>query len=97
LDLYSEKRIEKWKTIIDPVSTENFQRVHDADPDTRLERDDFLQMCRKVKGTPEEKDFLMGSLAIRYDFTQHYKTVHSTAGNGESAVQHEEIVPQPVG
>jgi len=97
LDLYSEKRIEKWKTILDPVSTENFQRVHDADPDTRLGRDPFLQMCQKMKGTPEEKEFLQGSLAIRYDFTQHYKSAHATSSNGENGTKHGAVVPQPVG
>lgn len=74
LDLYSDVRIEKWKTIIDPVSQENFRRVHDADPATRLERDEFMQMCvRAEKDKKYAKELFMGGMAVRYDFTQHYK------------------------
>ncbi|KAL2179634.1 uncharacterized protein P884DRAFT_275946 [Thermothelomyces heterothallicus CBS 202.75] len=74
LDLYSEKRIEKWKTIINPVSSENFRRVSDKDPATRFERDEFMQMLKK--GETDEaflKELLMGPMEVRYDFTQHYK------------------------
>ncbi|KIH92476.1 hypothetical protein SPBR_02793 [Sporothrix brasiliensis 5110] len=73
LDVYSEKRIEKWKTIIDPISSENFRRVSDADPATRLERDEFMQILAKVDGDAEAtKAILKGALDVRYDFTQHY-------------------------
>jgi 2-polyprenyl-6-methoxyphenol hydroxylase-like FAD-dependent oxidoreductase len=74
LDLYSEKRIEKWKTVIDPISQENFRRVSDKDPATRLERDEWMQMLGVAEGDREfRKEMLMGFLAVRYDFTQHYK------------------------
>lgn len=74
LDLYSEKRIEKWKTVIDPISSENFRRVSDSDPATRYERDDFMQLLTKAeKDRPFAKELLMGPFAVRYDFTQHYK------------------------
>ncbi|EOO00965.1 putative fad binding domain-containing protein [Phaeoacremonium minimum UCRPA7] len=76
LDLYSEKRIEKWKTVIDPISSENFKRVSDSDPATRYERDDFMQLLTKAeKDRPFAKELLMGPFAVRYDFTQHYKKV----------------------
>ncbi|KAK4223343.1 hypothetical protein QBC38DRAFT_487889 [Podospora fimiseda] len=74
LDLYSEKRIEKYKTIIDPISQENFRRVSDKEPSTRLERDEFLQMLKK--GETDKgflKELLLGFMEVRYDFTQHYK------------------------
>ena len=72
LDLYSEKRIEKWKTVIDPISSENFKRVSDSDPATRYERDDFMQLLTKAeKDRPFAKELLMGPFAVRYDFTQH--------------------------
>jgi 2-polyprenyl-6-methoxyphenol hydroxylase-like FAD-dependent oxidoreductase len=75
LDLYSEKRIEKWKTVIDPISQENFRRVMDNDPSTRYERDEFLQLCKKSEDDKEfAKNLLLGSMAVRYDFTQHYKS-----------------------
>ncbi|KAK7748651.1 hypothetical protein SLS53_000672 [Cytospora paraplurivora] len=74
LDVYSEKRIEKWKTIIDPISQENFRRVSDKDPNTRYDRDEFMHLLKK--GETDKgflKDLLMGSFDVRYDFTQHYK------------------------
>ncbi|OAA65548.1 Monooxygenase, FAD-binding protein [Niveomyces insectorum RCEF 264] len=74
LELYSEKRIEKWKTIIDPISSENFRRVSDPDPATRFERDEWLQILKDSEGDAERrKKLLLGSLDVRYDFTQHYK------------------------
>ncbi|KAG8626206.1 hypothetical protein KVT40_006607 [Elsinoe batatas] len=74
LDLYSAKRIEKWRTVIDPVSSENFRRVHDKDPRSRVDRDDFLKMVVKSQGDKDfAREMLMGSFAVRYDFTQHYK------------------------
>lgn len=73
LDLYSEKRIEKYRTIIDPISQENFKRVSDSDPKTRYERDEFMQLLTKGEtDRPYLKDLLMGGFAVRYDFTQHY-------------------------
>lgn len=82
LDLYSKVRIEKWKTIIDPISQENFRRVSDADPETRFERDEFLQLCKKAEADRElMKSLQMGFMAVRYDFTQHYR-VPDTAAEG---------------
>ncbi|KAK0610631.1 hypothetical protein B0T17DRAFT_621097 [Bombardia bombarda] len=76
LKLYSEKRIEKWKTVIDPISQENFRRVSDADPNTRFERDEFMQLLKKGEtDRPFLKDLLLGFMAVRYDFTQHYDKV----------------------
>ncbi|KAK3900988.1 para-nitrophenol 4-monooxygenase [Staphylotrichum tortipilum] len=74
LDLYSEKRIEKWQTIINPFSQENFRRVSDKEPATRLERDEFMKMLQR--GKEDEvylKELLVGPMEVRYDFTQHYK------------------------
>jgi 2-polyprenyl-6-methoxyphenol hydroxylase-like FAD-dependent oxidoreductase len=74
LDLYSEKRIEKWKTVIDPISQDNFRRVSDSDPATRFDRDEFMQLCKKAETDPVlEKELLLGFMTVRYDFTQHYK------------------------
>ncbi|KAK3290908.1 uncharacterized protein B0H64DRAFT_446722 [Chaetomium fimeti] len=76
LELYSEKRIEKWRTIIDPISQENFRRVSDKVPATRFERDEFMQLVQK--GDTDKvflKELLLGPMEVRYDFTQHYKDV----------------------
>ncbi|KAK4182432.1 para-nitrophenol 4-monooxygenase [Podospora australis] len=73
LDLYSEKRIEKWKTIIDPISQDNFRRVSDKDPATRFERDEWMQALKKAETDDAyRKELLLGFMAVRYDFTQHY-------------------------
>lgn len=73
LDIYSEKRIEKWKTIIDAVSQDNFRRVSDPDSSTILERDPLLIECKKTENDKErQKEMMLQSLDLRYDFTQHY-------------------------
>ncbi|KAI1464354.1 FAD/NAD(P)-binding domain-containing protein [Daldinia caldariorum] len=74
LDLYSEKRIEKWKTVIDPISQSNFRRVSDSDPDTLLERDPAMQACKNAENDLEkQKNLYLAFFDMRYDFTQHYK------------------------
>ncbi|KAI0839267.1 FAD binding domain-containing protein [Hypoxylon sp. FL0890] len=74
LDLYSEKRIEKWKTVIDPISQSNFRRVSDPDPDTLLERDPVMQACKDAENDLEkQKEMYLSFFTMRYDFTQHYK------------------------
>lgn len=73
LDIYSEKRIEKWKTVIDVVSQDNFRRVSDADPHTLLERDPMLMACKESELDKElQKGMMLQSMQLRYDFTQHY-------------------------
>lgn len=73
LDIYSEKRIEKWKTIIDAVSQDNFRRVSDPDSSTILERDPLLIECKKAEHDKQrQKEMMLQSLELRYDFTQHY-------------------------
>lgn len=71
LGLYSEKRIEKWQAIINPMSQENFRRVSGQ---TDLERDEFLGVLRSVKGDEEGlREVMLGMMGVRYDFTRHYK------------------------
>lgn len=75
LDLYSEKRIDKWKNVIDPISQSNFRRVSDSDPDTLLERDPVMQACKKAENDLEmQKQMYLSFFEMKYDFTQHYKT-----------------------
>jgi hypothetical protein len=48
--------------------------VSDKDPATRFERDEFMQLMKKGKTDPVFlKELLMGTMDVRYDFTQHYK------------------------
>ncbi|KAH9894710.1 FAD binding domain-containing protein [Xylariomycetidae sp. FL2044] len=74
LDLYSEKRVEKWKTVINPVSTDNFHRVADSDPATIMDRDPVLQAVKQAEDDLEmQKAAYMAQFSVRYDFTQHYR------------------------
>jgi hypothetical protein len=49
LDKYSEIRRKIWTEIIDPMSRENFRRLHDQDPDTAGEKDPLFQLCRRAE------------------------------------------------
>lgn len=84
LDLYSEKRMEKYKTIINPLSSENFKRVSDGEPQTRYERDEFLQLLKKGETDRDFlKDLLLSGFDVRYDFTQHYKDAAKSVNSSE--------------
>ena len=48
LDLYDSVRREKYSKIVNPVSSENFRRLWDQNPDTEAENDPFLLMCQKA-------------------------------------------------
>ncbi|KAI5273303.1 FAD binding domain-containing protein [Aureobasidium subglaciale] len=98
LDLYSEVRRQKYKEIIDPISTENFKRVFDQDPEAASENDHFLVLCKKAA---EDKEFArqmhLASFGIRHDFTQYYrkdkgKALVTDDAKSDFSVEHIEIV-----
>ncbi|KAJ6102074.1 hypothetical protein N7486_004501 [Penicillium sp. IBT 16267x] len=73
LDKYSEIRKRIWAEIIDPMSRENFRRLHDQDPTTARENDEFFQLC--VEGETDEetaKSIVLGLDMLRHDMTQYY-------------------------
>ncbi|KAF3936960.1 hypothetical protein ABW19_dt0208069 [Dactylella cylindrospora] len=73
LDEYSKVRIEKYKTIIDAISTENFKRLYDQDADKALENDDFLKLLKSAEGDLElSKKIQLGSLGILHDFSASF-------------------------
>ncbi|KAK7755568.1 hypothetical protein SLS62_002502 [Diatrype stigma] len=73
LDIYSEKRIERYRNVIDPVSQNDFKRVS-SNPDTLLDRDPILQAFKKAENNKAlQQELLLSSLSVRYDFTQHYQ------------------------
>ncbi|KAI4748348.1 FAD binding domain-containing protein [Aureobasidium sp. EXF-12298] len=100
LDLYSEVRRQKYKEIIDPISTENFKRVFDQDAEVAGEKDHFLVLCKKAA---EDKDFARqmhsASFGIRHDFTQYYgknkgRGLVNNDAKSDFSVEHiEEIAP----
>ncbi|KAM5370221.1 hypothetical protein ACJZ2D_008624 [Fusarium nematophilum] len=48
LDEYSRIRSEKYRTIVDPMSTANFKRLWAKDPETTIAEDEFFQLVRKA-------------------------------------------------
>lgn len=44
LDKYDEVRRELWHSVINPISSSNFLRVSATDPETAIEKDEFLAM-----------------------------------------------------
>jgi len=75
LDEYSRIRREKYLSMVNPISLENIRRLHSQDPDTAIENDTFLKMCKKAEKDPEfAKVILRSANELRYDFTKLYRT-----------------------
>ncbi|OLN87388.1 Para-nitrophenol 4-monooxygenase 2 [Colletotrichum chlorophyti] len=75
LDLYSEKRKEKWYQITDVVTTDNFMKTACRYPPEKMgKRPDW------TKSDEARKEFLLQRLRLRYDFTQHYRKQTSGIG-----------------
>lgn len=53
LDKYSEIRIKIWREIIDPMSRENFRRLHDQDPEKARDNDEFFKMLIRAESDVE--------------------------------------------
>ncbi|KAI9053696.1 hypothetical protein LZ554_002649 [Drepanopeziza brunnea f. sp. 'monogermtubi'] len=70
---YDEIRREKYNTFVDPVSTANLRLLFETDPDTALESNEFLKMCKRAE---TDRAFAMElqqrSKALQYDFTTEY-------------------------
>ncbi|KAI9375667.1 hypothetical protein BJX61DRAFT_92721 [Aspergillus egyptiacus] len=72
LDKYAEIRKKIWAQIIDPLSRENFRRLH-QDADTARENDPFFQLCVKAETDPElSRELALGYDKLRHDMTQYY-------------------------
>ncbi|KAK2057696.1 FAD/NAD(P)-binding domain-containing protein [Colletotrichum caudatum] len=75
LDLYSEKRKEKWYSITDVVTTDNFMKTT-----CRYPREKLMQRPDWTRSDEARKEFLLQRLGLRYDFTQHYRKEASGVG-----------------
>lgn len=62
LDKYSEIRSEKWRTLSDPISSENLRRLW-KDPETIGDEDDFMLALKKA--------------AVDSDFSKEFQKVRS--------------------
>ncbi|KIW73075.1 hypothetical protein PV04_01222 [Phialophora macrospora] len=73
LDLYSQVRRQKYNDVVNPISSANIVRLFGQDPDTALQTDEFLQLCKR---TEEDEDFARefqnGVNVLKHDFTQYY-------------------------
>lgn len=62
LEKYAEVRKRMWEEVIDPMSRENFRRLHDQDPEKARENDDFFQTLIKSETDGElAKEFALVS------------------------------------
>lgn len=95
LDKYSDIRREKYQTVTDPISTDNIKRLYDQDPDKALENDPLLKTLNDMKDDVEaQREFMKGSFALAYDFTQHYHTRETNGKLQKAAVEHvEQVAP----
>lgn len=61
--------------MVDPISCENLRRLFAQNPDTALETDEFLKMCKRTETDIEfSKEMQLGVNNLKYDFRQDYKT-----------------------
>ncbi|KAJ0309708.1 hypothetical protein Brms1b_009103 [Colletotrichum noveboracense] len=75
LDVYDDVRRQKYREIIDPVSSDNFRRMFAVPGDKVLEIDEFLRLCKEAESDQEKAmEMTKGAQALGYDFTQHYNT-----------------------
>ena len=58
LDKYCEMRREKYQSVINPVSSDNFLRVSATDPSQALVKDEFLMMVEKARTDMVTRDEL---------------------------------------
>ncbi|KAL4810792.1 hypothetical protein BDV18DRAFT_2398 [Aspergillus unguis] len=72
LDKYASIRKQIWTDIIDPMSRENFARLH-QDADTARENDPFFRICVQAESDPElSREIALGYDKLRVDMTQYY-------------------------
>ncbi|OBT52697.1 hypothetical protein VE04_06016 [Pseudogymnoascus sp. 24MN13] len=80
LDKYSNIRSQKYKEMIDPISSENIRRLFDQDPDKALENDEFLKLCKRTATDSElSRTVQRGVNALMHDFTKEYNVVNGVA------------------
>lgn len=74
LEKYSQIRIQKYKEIIDPISSSNIRRLWDPNPET-VNADPFFQAVRRAEKDMEfAEQMKKGLLGVMHDFTQYYKS-----------------------
>ena len=64
LDKYSDIRSEKYRTIVDPISSANFKRLWEKDPETTIAEDGFFALLRKAS---QDKNLLNQLREVRLE------------------------------
>lgn len=73
LKRYSEVRVQKWREIINPVSTENLKRLCETDPSTVMETDEVLQKIKESEGDLGlSKTIQNFGYELRHDFEKEW-------------------------
>lgn len=66
-----------------------------TDPETVMEKDEFLQVCKRAETDVElSKELQNSGMVLRYDFTQHWDGKKATNGEGGGEVMQKESVGQ---
>ncbi|KAH8676557.1 hypothetical protein BGZ60DRAFT_429069 [Tricladium varicosporioides] len=74
LDRYCEIRRQKWRDVIDPISSDNFRRVAHRNPENALVEDEFLGMVKKMETDVQlKREFDESMYDVCHDFTQYYR------------------------
>ncbi|KAL4929441.1 FAD-dependent oxidoreductase [Aspergillus undulatus] len=74
LTKYAEIRRQIWTDIIDPMSRENFARLH-QDAETAREKDPFFRLCVQAESDPElSREIALGYERLRVDMRQYWSS-----------------------
>ena len=94
LDKYSEVRMRIWAETTDPMSRENFRRLHGQDPDKARENDEFFQLCVKAETDSElarELALVCLLLVPRWGLLHN---ANATAGTGCASPRYDTVLCQ---
>lgn len=73
LKRYSEIRVQKWREIVNPISTANLERLFKSDPSTVMATDESLQKMKKSEDDPElSKSIQNSGFELKHDFEQEW-------------------------
>ncbi|KAK5172092.1 uncharacterized protein LTR77_003730 [Saxophila tyrrhenica] len=74
LTTWSDVQRQKYRDIINPISTGNIRRLFDQDPEKVMEQDEFLITLKKAETDPElTKQLLNSGNDLNYDYSQHFR------------------------
>lgn len=79
LTTWSNVQLQKWHTIINPVSSGNIKRLFDQDPEMALENDEFLRMLKKAETDVElAKQIQASAYDLLHDYSQYFWNADGT-------------------